>query len=77
MNEEILKVLQDILFQLHVISSQNFTVLAQTEGEDYISEKTRAYGISGLAQEREWMEGFNKARGDQECASGIGSSSDS
>ena len=73
MDETTKKLLNDILFQLHVITSQNFTALAQTQGEDYISEKTRAYGIQGLSKEREWMEAFNKARSDENCFSGINS----
>ena len=62
MNEEITRILKDILFQLHVISSQNYTAMSMTAGEDPISEKTREYGIKGLQQEKAWMEGFVKER---------------
>ena len=49
MNEEITRILKDILFQLHVISSQNYTAMSMTDGEDPISEKTREY-VSMMAQ---------------------------
>ena len=75
MNEELKTVLNNILFQLHVLTSQNFTAMALTEGEDPISEKTREYGMTGLSQEKEWMDAYLKER-DAACTSAIGSSSD-
>lgn len=70
MNEEILETLKDILFQLHVVTSQNFTILTQTEGEDEASAKIREYGIQGLDREQQWMNGFLENRGGAPCASG-------
>ena len=72
-NKPIPVVLDDILFQLHVISSQNFTALAQTLGEDPMAEQTRRYAFAGLANEKEWMEKFQQNRSDGECPSGTGS----
>ena len=77
MNQEILTTLKDILFQLHVITSQNFIAMAQTQGEDPASEKTREYGMSGLDKENSWMNAFVKARNEEECAFGTYSSSES
>lgn len=77
MNQEILTTLKDILFQLHVITSQNFIAMAQTQGEDPASEKTREYGISGLEKENTWMNEFVKVRNEAACVSGTYSSSDS
>ena len=72
-NKPIPVVLDDILFQLHVITSQNFTALAQTIGEDPASEQTRKYAMEGLKHEHDWMREFLKNRSDVECASGTGS----
>lgn len=70
MNEEILKTLKDILFQLHVVTSQNFTILARTDGEDEASVKTREYAMHGLEREHQWMAAFIESRGGVPCASG-------
>ena len=64
MNKETTTILKNILFQLHVISSQNYTAMAMTDGEDPVSERTREYGMKGLQQEKNWMDGFLKERGD-------------
>ena len=76
-DKELKETLDNILFQLHVISSQNFTALAQTMGEDVVSEKTREYAFNGLKREQAWMKGFLEKRGGEVCASGTYSSSDS
>lgn len=72
-NKPVPVVLDDILFQLHVISSQNFTALAQTLGEDPMSEQTRRYAFAGLEREKEWMAAFQANRSDGGCPSGTGS----
>lgn len=78
MNEEVLTVLKDILFQLHVLTSHNFQAMAMQDGEDDISCKVRETGIRGLEQEKKWMERFLVENGGaQVCPSGNSCSSDS
>lgn len=71
--DETNKLLNDILFQLHVISSQNYTAMSMTDGEDPVSEKTREYGMDGLNKELKWMHTWLESRGVAECPSGTGS----
>lgn len=77
MNDSIITILKDILFQLHAISAQNFGMMAETIGTDESAERLRNWGKRGLAQETIWMEDFLNGKGDEtECPSGNSSSSD-
>lgn len=53
--EKITGLLNDVLYQLHVISSQNFNALAHSEDEEL-----RKYGENGLGAEAYWMKNFVK-----------------
>ena len=74
-NEKITGVLKDILYQLHVITSQNFTAMAHSD-----SFVLRDYGAKGLQAEARWMQGTmeNKVKEvEAECPSENSCSSES
>ena len=71
MDKELKTILKDILFQLHVISSQNAHMMAVYENNnDVVISQTRQYGMESLKKETEWMQGFMEERCGKEWASG-------
>lgn len=77
MDKETKKLLEQILFQLHVISSHtaNFLACFQTE---YGREELRKFGIEQVAIETEWIDyAAKKMLEELQCHSGTVSSSDS
>lgn len=75
MNKELKKTLKDILYQLHVITSQNFMAMAQSD-----SYVLKDYGAKGLAAETRWMKGTMEntiKEAEAKCPSGNSCSSES
>ena len=67
-NEKITGLLNDILWQLHVITSQNFMFMAHSD-----DETLRDRAVVGLAAEKIWMAGYTaeqKKGGEAQCPSG-------
>ena len=77
MDFEMKKLLEEILFQLHVISAQNSTFMANFQTEEG-RENLRKLGLDQMVQETLWMtQTVNKKKEWLECRSGSISSSDS
>lgn len=71
MNEELKTLLKDILFQLHVLSSQNAHLMAVYKNDnDVVISQTRQFGMDTLQKETMWMQGFMEERCGEEWDSG-------
>ena len=77
MDEMIKKTLDDILFQLHVLTSQNFMMMANMymDGESDLDKATVKCGMDGYGKELVWMADFLEKRGEKPCAETSGSPS--
>ena len=57
MDEKITKLLTDILYQLHVITAQTFTLAAHSDSG------VQEWAMAGLDAERAWMKDFIEGKG--------------
>ena len=57
MDEKITGLLKDILYQLHVITAQTFTLAANSDSD------VKEWALAGLDAERAWMKDFIAGKG--------------